>query len=347
MPYLSFLFICLVWGASFILMDRASHALGPVSIAVCRLLGGALVLAIYWISNRQPVRIRWVDWGHIGVGGRPGERPALRDSTLCDDSSRRTCLFRHDGCAGTAGNDPGLDADAQALANAPAVDRRAGRHSLHGAGGARRFGTGHLARLLALALTVPLSYAVGNAYVKWKLDHLPALPITTLFLGPRRNSCSCRSRSRRKLLADWNLANPQQPYDWPLAIASIVFLSAVGTGIAILLFVQLIKNQGPLFAGMVTYVVPVLALFWGQYDKERLTATQLVGHRRRVGDGRPGPVGRRDAHPCPAAGRNLARVLIGALGSRPALPGDVAVHPWDLRHYIPRASNELTAVWPR
>ncbi len=39
---------------------------------------------------------------------------------------------------------------------------------------------------------------------------------------------------------------------------------------------MLIKTQGPLFAGMVTYVVPVLALFWGQYDSERLTPLQLA-----------------------------------------------------------------------
>ena len=44
MPYLSFLYICLIWGASFILMDRAALALGPVSIALGRLLGGAAVL---------------------------------------------------------------------------------------------------------------------------------------------------------------------------------------------------------------------------------------------------------------------------------------------------------------
>ena len=72
------------------------------------------------------------------------------------------------------------------------------------------------------------------------------------------------------------LGGPAEPQDWPLAITAMVILSIFGTGIGILLFVQLIKNQGPLFAGMVTYVIPVLALFWGQFDKERLTTTQLL-----------------------------------------------------------------------
>ncbi|NOY29232.1 MAG: DMT family transporter [Planctomycetes bacterium] len=67
MPYLSFLFICIVWGTSFILMERASHALGPVTIATCRLLGGALVLAIYWLFNRQTFKLNLAAWGHILV----------------------------------------------------------------------------------------------------------------------------------------------------------------------------------------------------------------------------------------------------------------------------------------
>ncbi len=35
-------------------------------------------------------------------------------------------------------------------------------------------------------------------------------------------------------------------------------------------------NAGPLFAGMVTYVVPMIALLWGQFDGERLTSRQLA-----------------------------------------------------------------------
>ena len=48
-------------------MDRASHALGAVSIGVIRLLGGALVLGVYWWVKRERVRIRRVDWWHIFV----------------------------------------------------------------------------------------------------------------------------------------------------------------------------------------------------------------------------------------------------------------------------------------
>ena len=38
----------------------------------------------------------------------------------------------------------------------------------------------------------------------------------------------------------------------------------------------LINNKGPLFAGMVTYVIPLGAIFWGMLDGEEITRTQLV-----------------------------------------------------------------------
>jgi len=275
MPYLAFLFICLVWGASFILMDRASHALGPVSIAVCRLLGGAMVLAIYWVWNRQPVRVSLVDWGHILVVAVLANALPFVIQPFAMIQAGEHAYF---------GMMVALVPLATILVSIPMLNLWPTRRQLVGVlggivcmalavqdGSARGISAG----LLMLALAVPLVYAVGNAYVKWKLDHLPALPLTTCFLGLGGLILLPLALSP-ELLATWKLADPQQPYDWPLAIASIVFLSAVGTGIAILLFVQLIKNQGPLFAGMVTYVVPVLALFWGQYDQEKLTATQLL-----------------------------------------------------------------------
>ncbi len=275
MPYLSFLFICLVWGASFILMDRASHALGPVSIAVCRLLGGALVLAIFWLWNRQRVRISRTDWVHILVVAMLANALPFVVQPYTMIQAGEHAYF---------GMMVALVPLATILVSIPMLGIWPTPRQLIGVLGgivcmalAVHDGSsrGISAGLLVLALSVPITYALGNAYVKWKLDHLPALPMTVLFLAMGGFLLLPLQLSSTTLQA-WKLAGPAVPHDWPLAIASIAFLSIVGTGIAILLFVRLIKYQGPLFAGMVTYVVPVLALFWGQYDSERLTSTQLL-----------------------------------------------------------------------
>ncbi len=275
MPYLAFLFICFVWGSSFILMDRASHALGPVSIAVCRLLGGAAVLAVYWFWKRERVSISWTDWGHIFV-------VAVLANSLPFVIQPYTMIQA--GEHAYFGMMVALVPLATILVSVPMLNLWPTRRELVGVlggmacmalavydGSERGIAPG----LLLLALAVPVVYAVGNTYVKWKLDHLPALPLTVLFLA-LGGVLLLPLQFSPETLTEWKLADPVEPYDWPLAIASIVFLSAVGTGVAILLFVQLIKSQGPLFAGMVSYVVPVLALFWGQFDKERLTPLQLL-----------------------------------------------------------------------
>jgi drug/metabolite transporter (DMT)-like permease len=129
--------------------------------------------------------------------------------------------------------------------------------------------------LLALAMSTPLSYALGNTYIKWKLDHLPAAPLTAAFLAIGAASLVPLELSPG-LINRLQLTGPPTPTDWPLAIAALATLGVVGTGICVLIFVHLIKTQGPLFAGMVTYVIPVVALMWGQFDRERLTTTQVA-----------------------------------------------------------------------
>jgi len=64
--------------------------------------------------------------------------------------------------------------------------------------------------------------------------------------------------------------------DWAVAVASIVFLGVVGTGISQFLFNKMINAKGPLFAGMVTNVVPIGALAWGWLDGEPVTPTQVA-----------------------------------------------------------------------
>jgi len=65
-------------------------------------------------------------------------------------------------------------------------------------------------------------------------------------------------------------------HDWPMALGAIAVLGVLGTGFAVLLVIWLIVTKGPLFAGMVTYVVPTLALVWGAVDGEVITTRQLL-----------------------------------------------------------------------
>jgi len=57
----------------------------------------------------------------------------------------------------------------------------------------------------------------------------------------------------------------------------ILILAIVGTGVANILFFKLIQMSSPIFATMVTYLIPIVAFFWGVLDDEFLTAVQYLG----------------------------------------------------------------------
>ena len=61
------------------------------------------------------------------------------------------------------------------------------------------------------------------------------------------------------------------------AMIYIAILGIIGTGIANVLFYKLIQISSPVFATSVTYLIPVVAFFWGLLDKEMLTPVQFVG----------------------------------------------------------------------
>ncbi len=57
----------------------------------------------------------------------------------------------------------------------------------------------------------------------------------------------------------------------------IMILGVIGTGIANIIFFKLIQISSPVFATSVTYLIPVVAFFWGLLDNESLTLTQFFG----------------------------------------------------------------------
>lgn len=57
----------------------------------------------------------------------------------------------------------------------------------------------------------------------------------------------------------------------------ILILGVVGTGIANIIFFKLIQVSSPVFATSVTYLIPIVAFFWGLLDNEVLTFVQCIG----------------------------------------------------------------------
>ena len=55
----------------------------------------------------------------------------------------------------------------------------------------------------------------------------------------------------------------------------MVLLGIAGTAIATALFYMLIQRSGSLFASLVTYAIPIVAIFWGFLYGEDITVIQV------------------------------------------------------------------------
>ena len=61
-----------------------------------------------------------------------------------------------------------------------------------------------------------------------------------------------------------------------LAVIESVLLGVVGTAIATALFYVMIKKAGGLFASLVTYSIPIVAMLWGIADNEQVGWLQFI-----------------------------------------------------------------------
>jgi len=123
---------------------------------------------------------------------------------------------------------------------------------------------------LILVVIATLCYAINVNLIKKYLSDLNSLSITTgnfaVLLLPALVILSTTDFTQR--------------IHFEAAEHSILFvavLGVLGTGIANVLFFKLIQMSSPVFATSVTYLIPVVAFFWGLLDNEMLTPIQFFG----------------------------------------------------------------------
>lgn len=129
--------------------------------------------------------------------------------------------------------------------------------------------------LLALTFVIPLSSALSNTFVKWKLRNVPAAPLTATLLVAASFALLPLQLSTPVLEA-MHVAGPRGAALTPSTFAYLLLLGTVGSGLSSMVFIWMILERGPLFAGMTTYVVPVIALLWGTVDRETISSRQVL-----------------------------------------------------------------------
>ena len=121
-----------------------------------------------------------------------------------------------------------------------------------------------------LVVIATICYAVNVNLIKRYLSDLSSLSITTgnfaVLLLPALIILSTTDFPQRI-----HLETAQH------SILFVMILGVLGTGIANVLFFKLIQMSSPVFATSVTYLIPIVAFFWGLLDNEMLTHIQFLG----------------------------------------------------------------------
>lgn len=275
MPYLAFAFVCLMWGSTFILTERVSHVLGPTDIAVGRLLLGASALGAIWWWRRDIYRLERRDWGPILFSAVV--------ATIAPYVTQPYVLaqgFGHSFFGVVVAAVPLLTV----LMSIPMLGQWPTWRQLLGVVGGLvclwfvvddGIDRGMTPSVLALAAVVPVTAAFNNTFIKRNLAHTQALPMTAAMLGSA-GLMLLPLEFFRPLQSALDLTGPTNVSLTPQAIACMLVLGVLATGLSTVAFFYMVLVRGPLFAGMTTYVVPVLALGWGQFDHESISVQQLV-----------------------------------------------------------------------
>ena len=115
-------------------------------------------------------------------------------------------------------------------------------------------------------------YAINANVLKYKLSNIPALGIvfmSFLFMFIPAFIILCFS--------DFPFSDFATD---PLIIESIIYiviLALFGTAIAKVLYIKLLAISTPVFSVSTTYLMPVVAIFWGLLDGEEFKLTQFTG----------------------------------------------------------------------
>lgn len=264
-PFL-FCVICGIWGTSFLCMKKAGLVFTDLEIAAIRVTLASATLAILWAVRRTPWPFRRVDVVPMLLFTLVGY--------VCPYLVQ-PYVIRHTG-TGFVATLVSLVPLITVIVSVPMLGVRPSKRQCIGVLGglfftcmlcAEKFHAIDNTIALVIGPVVPLAYAVTNTYVRCRWRRTSPLVLSFVATGLSAT-----------LLVPMSLTNPSpKPVDGlVVAISSLILLGVFGTGVAVAIFYWLIRERGPLYASMVTYVVPCVALVLGWFDAERISPFHLL-----------------------------------------------------------------------
>jgi drug/metabolite transporter (DMT)-like permease len=107
------------------------------------------------------------------------------------------------------------------------------------------------------------------------LPHVPAAPLTATVLVTA-GLVLLPLQASPQLMTSLRIGAPAESVVTTSAMTYLLLLGVIGSGVSTMAYIWLVLKRGPLFAGMTTYVVPVIALLWGTLDREAISSQQAL-----------------------------------------------------------------------
>ncbi|MES2777408.1 MAG: DMT family transporter [Bacteroidota bacterium] len=272
--WIIFIMLCLIWGSSFVLMkiglydSKGQSLLNAYQVAAIRILSAGVVLFPFLIAQRKKIPYRLT--GYIVLSGLMGSFiPAFLfciaetkiDSTLAGTLNALTPIF-------------------VILAGLVMYGHKVAPNKIWGiilgfTGSVLLFvsqkheGLGELG-YTGFAVLATILYGVNVNMVQQKLQGIPSTVIVAF-------AFSVLTIPAAFIL--WYTGFFSLPFDNPSyqkATAASCFLGVLGTAFASVIFYVLMRRGGLVFASLVTYGIPFVALGWGWAYGESVTVAEII-----------------------------------------------------------------------
>jgi drug/metabolite transporter (DMT)-like permease len=112
---------------------------------------------------------------------------------------------------------------------------------------------------------------VANTWIKRRFNETPPLVLLMCTMG-----IAAMVLVPASLVVPPGAAPDGDVTPLPVAVGAMLALGVVCTAIAPFMFYKLVQSHGPLFAGMVTYVIPCVAMLLGWAQGETISPMQLA-----------------------------------------------------------------------
>lgn len=270
LPWLLLVTLVITWGSSFILIKRGLEVFSPLQVGVLRI--GVAALVLMPLAFSQIKRLPAKKWGYIVASGVIGNLiPAYLfalaetgiDSMLAGVLNSMAPLFTmvlavlvfrlkvH--ATNVAGVAMGL----------------VGAFGLIAVSGGNSFVFNF--KYGAMVLIATICYAININLVKQYLQDVPSILITVFAFM----AIGILSWIILFSATDFTQRMADHPGAWG-SLGYILILAVLGTAVAMMLFYRLIQLTNAVFASSVTYLMPIVAVFWGVLDGEPFGASYFL-----------------------------------------------------------------------